>query len=978
MNKQKFKTNLTRKTKEEAFKEINDTQELYVDELIANLRNPKNDCLKTINFTSPTGTGKTNMMALLCNKMPECFFVVTTLSKGQLNHQIESNLQRLAKQGNFMVYGLCDYKSNSKLTAADIIRRLPEGKNIIWLRDEGHINTNKWQEVLSDRCFKVVNFSATNKGDNGIKCNFTNTDMLRTVHQQIGTPEQALDKLLEVKEQHKRVKGYNPCAIMRCLDRGIEDRVIAACEERGLKWINITEESFDMSDLCRDDNEYDVILNKFKIVEGIDIRRAHVLYMTNEPANAATTIQVIGRCRRNALLYRSDIDIFAPENDELHSNTTSCWVYYNVDSMHIDSDENGELCAAFCDKVSCEELKSNSVIKVKDGVMSNGLTVLELRGETGTYRVEVDSETGFNVIKPEGEFYKDELVRAEFGKPKALLHDSHDYKLWWAYVKDIEKLTVNKSVYRYNWYHGREIERQLDEDGWYYELGQKKKFARKIVISPAVNKHYSFSDDVKKELIERWRDVCNIGDMKSDYILFPYLSYYLNEEMIDCLAEMVNSTEIAKYVFQRLFHTGMVKRNERAEWQNDPQRIASYVKAMTNGIRMPGNTNSLTRAWNSFMTFLDRGLNYTKQEVSRYPTELPLHEIKIEGEDCPGICERRERYKKAYEREKSSHAYAINIKVTYNTTYKNWHETELSGNVLVSDIKKILDAAPSFLPYNAMLNDRHSAIVGTDLMKQVKDNDTKATFWSEDRSVTSKVSKYSKFQRFIQGEYSKEIEQASKKAFNGKNAFAFDSKCNSCLGYCVEYYSKYLVYGKNYLGHFIDDAMAESKCKEANDNIIVRACMLKYKENMMAAYGAGVSKLIRTINAQQLIQDKYKEFVKTVVGLGKKAARFVSSNMETHEIDKEHPLHSPVLSVRHIAGLADYIDESTIIDIKCTNSITKAHLRQVLAYHYLSTKRDDLHINKAIVYDAVSGKSVKIDLSKHECHYALPKFDGIA
>lgn len=93
---------------------------------------------------------------------------------------------------------------------------------------------------------------------------------------------------------------------------------------------------------------------------------------------------------------------------------------------------------------------------------------------------------------------------------------------------------------------------------------------------------------------------------------------------------------------------------------------------------------------------------------------------------------------------------------------------------------------------------------------------------------------------------------------------------------------------------------------------------------------------------------------------------------ETHEIDVDHPIHSPVLSVRHIAGLADYVDGHTIIDIKTTNCITQHHLMQVLAYHHLSTKRSDLRIDRVIVYDAVSGRDVSIDLSGHEYGYDLP------
>ena len=37
-------------------------------------------------------------------------------------------------------------------------------------------------------------------------------------------------------------------------------------------------------------------------------------------------------------------------------------------------------------------------------------------------------------------------------------------------------------------------------------------------------------------------------------------------------------------------------------------------------------------------------------------------------------------------------------------------------------------------------------------------------------------------------------------------------------------------------------------------------------------------------------------------------------------------------------------------------------IRQVLAYHYLSTKRSDLNIKRVIVYDATSGKSITVNI----------------
>ena len=103
--------------------------------------------------------------------------------------------------------------------------------------------------------------------------------MLRTVKQQQGSYIEALDKLVEIKNQHKRVKEYNLCAIIRHIsnDEKILQNIFKECEKRKLKYINITEENFDMSTLCQDNNKYDVIINKFKLVEGIDIRRAHVL-----------------------------------------------------------------------------------------------------------------------------------------------------------------------------------------------------------------------------------------------------------------------------------------------------------------------------------------------------------------------------------------------------------------------------------------------------------------------------------------------------------------------------------------------------------------------------------------------------------------------------------------------------------------------------------------------------------------------------
>lgn len=774
-------------TKELAFEEINKTQDYYVDELIERLNSEHNDCMKMINFTSPTGTGKTKMMSKLINKLHDCYFVVTTLSKGQLNRQIEKALNTDCKYANFTVYGTAQYKINSKLQADDIISQIPSGKKCIWLRDEGHIRTNKFDELLMSHCWKIINFSATNHGANDIKCNFTHTMMLRTVIQNIGTPAMAISKLMEVKSLHKNVKNYNPCALFRLVsnDNGLLRIVIDLCKKHGLKYINITNEDYDMSDLCKDNNQYDVIINKFKITEGIDIRRAHVLYMDNQPSNDATTIQVIGRCRRNALLYSNDIDILAKKNKKLLNETTKCFVYYNVEKMHISEDEDGELQQAFCDKISCEQLKSGIEVDVNNGKLPNGLTVIELEGQTGKFKINADENTGFNVVNPATNFYNNEIVNLKF-----------DY----AVLSDLSK-------------------------------------------------QYMISFD----------------DIKSN----------------------------------KIYHTAQYFDYAAMKWKN--QKSKPYYKIMkytkTNCIN---NKLSILTENQSNMLYSDVGNYYY----------------------CCG------------------------------DNWENGNEYESYWRVYEEDLEYF------YKKYNKIYNDEESAITGTDIMRYNKDTNQ----WVESSAVSAKVNNYNKFNRFLSNRYQNEINSGKMYCYSGKNIFNFDKKCNSLLGYCVEYYSKYRVYGNQYLRKYIERALRESHAKKNSDGIIVRACMLKYRDMMIRTFGNNVVKVLRTITVSQLVQDKYKDFVQTVVQLGTKTAEYVKSTLYAG-VDPIDNI-DPNLSIKHIKGLADYITKDTILDIKTTNNITESHIRQVLAYHYLSTKRSDLDVKKVIIFDAVSGRSVEIPITE--------------
>lgn len=110
-------------TREDAFREINTIQDKYIDELVSLIHNPNYEQMKIVNFSSPTGTGKTKMMSKLINKFPNCYFIITTLSKGQLHIQIRNNLLKDCHQQNFKVYGSADYKINSRLQADDITEK---------------------------------------------------------------------------------------------------------------------------------------------------------------------------------------------------------------------------------------------------------------------------------------------------------------------------------------------------------------------------------------------------------------------------------------------------------------------------------------------------------------------------------------------------------------------------------------------------------------------------------------------------------------------------------------------------------------------------------------------------------------------------------------------------------------------------------------------------------------------------------------
>lgn len=1012
-------------TKNEAFIEINQIQDSYIDELMRLIENPNYVAMKTINFTSPTGTGKTKMMSKLINKYPNYYFIVTTLSKGQLNLQIRDSLKQDCQQDNFYVYGSADYKINSKLDAKGIIGRIPENTKCIWLRDEGHIKTNRFDALLQNVCYKVINFSATNMHSD-IQCNFTQTMMLRTVNQSNGTPENAIEKLLEIKEIHKNVPGYNPCAIFRCVigDTALYKQIVNLCEEHNLRYIDITENTFIMAELCKDDNEYDVIINKFKIVEGIDIRRAHVLYMDNQPANNATTIQAIGRCRRNALLYRNDIDILAPENKDLLKATRECYVYYNVQNMKINSDADGELYYAFCNKISCESLKTGMTVHVEDGQLYNGLYIMELKGCTGDFVIDTDTNTGFNVVTPLTSFYSESerkfneyLFRCDSGRNNSL----NECKYSKIHIDNVPRLFLHNNEYYqlsnydrvYNTLFPNAVSGfvldYFDKCAKKYNVLILKKYLDGVRIEDILQKPLP---KISKKTMDNYIRKCKKKRGWKEHLLYNFLNFELykieditsNSYLQKDITDMMNEQSQHYLIYQCMKYEESLDNfnpifSEEKIWEIrelirllKAEKNTKVVNAIIYNVFLDNNNNNKYRhiccnkddIYYYFRKHLKIKVCKKGRGINDIDEPVPVNDVAVKIEHVNNyfkeilhlrdtivtlgistdeiietILERIMQTRENLEKSIIDEVYLSYAELFEPVTQDEINALKEGMLGTTHRISKSEFNRYVIYRHNRIVNDRESAIIGVDMMKSIKVANT--MIWIEAKAITSKVGNYNKLNGFLSSRYSDELIQAKVQCFTGKNDFKLDKKCNAALGYCVEYYSKYVVYGDSYLEGYIDKALKEAKIDTVNSSIIVRACMLKYKDMMMRSFGKATSKIIKTVSVTALLQAKYEYFVNLVVTLGTQTAKYV---LETLYSDRKALDNvDPDLSIRHICGLADYITTDTILDVKVRNNIDDKCVRQVLGYHYLSTKRSDLFIKKVIIYDAVSNKSVIIDIT---------------
>ena len=916
-------------TREDAFNEINATQDFYINELVKLINDIDYTMLKMLNFTSDTGTGKTKMMAKLINKFPDYFFIVTSLNKSGLHKQIRNNLKKDCKQKNWIVYGTADYRKNSKLQANDILDLIPKDKKCIWLRDEAHIKTNRFDELLLDyedvvgKCYAVINVSATNCDGAGITCDFSQTMMLRKINQKIVSknkgPLEALEKLIEVKEQHKNVPNYNPCAIFRLVSRNDEwyEKIKEMCNNLGLRVADLIDNDiYDTQELCKDDNIYDVIINKYKIVEGIDIRRAHVLYMDNQPGSLATIIQCIGRCRRNALLYRDDIDIFAPENSQLLKDTRECYVFYNTydietqhDDMELDEDLQN-LQMQICPFISCQRIKPGTTLNIVNGQMENGLYIMELcttyngviTGHTGQFTVELDKDLGFNVIYPSVRKYNTNITDMEEYVYFTIDKDCKKCK-----IINLANFPLNDYDAKFDWSKGKLVWNKVIP---YYNMKGTKTSLKKIEVS----------DDVIK--------------------------YFLDNKPI------INKNYILNHI--------KTNTKENKDYKNLEFRLYREVESLTELNNLP------------IQIITKDDIDECFKDLERQLCQFSTRNKELTDDQINKIIKKVENNYKSIEKELNKKKVLVVCNIKSDTLSKYIEDCDDLEKWRCNIDHKIRLQDYQYIPYKKITNDKESAVIGIEVMHMLKDdNDRDFIIWAETKSVSSKVNVYSKFKTFIDNKYAKEIDFAKDLTVKGKNTFNFDEKCNSMLGYLVEYYSKYLVYGDAYLQKYIEKAMQESNVSKPNDAIIVRACMFKYKENMMSAFGKSVGKVIKGLSTEELIQENYAEFIDTVIELGKKTSKFIKNILYKNRPAIDNIC--PNLSLAHITGLADYITEDTILDVKVRNNIDMSCIRQVLAYQYLSTKRSDLNIKRVIVYDATSDRHVTINIEpenwKENCKY---------
>lgn len=278
-------------------KDVIDLQNNAVENLLT-----QTDLKNEIVFKSPTGTGKTYMMADFMNRTisynPNVVFLVSSLSKGNLAEQNEEKFKEYISQGkftslnpylisteisgeeglhiptNYNIYILPRdlYKKNGRLMQGSMInflntitsKHLVSGlnKEIYLIKDECHIATNNLDGLSNDYFTKVINISATPKLKRGqipdVEVKEKDAIAAKLIKSIVWGEENdtlidALHKFKEIKEEYLARIGINPCMIIQISNKDEADKelkniiypALNSSDFNDLKWMLIVDKEKD-------------------------------------------------------------------------------------------------------------------------------------------------------------------------------------------------------------------------------------------------------------------------------------------------------------------------------------------------------------------------------------------------------------------------------------------------------------------------------------------------------------------------------------------------------------------------------------------------------------------------------------------------------------------------------------------------------------------------------------------------------------
>ena len=281
--------------------EAKELQERAVKKLLEVVKSGRN---KEYTFKSPTGSGKTFMMADFCNRIlterDDVVFLISSLSKGDLAEQNYNKFNEYVSNGYFNklqphlissdtngeerlyipdgknVYFLPRDKYKEKALLYDqgtleaFLQKITKyngmydnsGTKVYFIRDESHIATKKIEDKLFKYFEVVINFSATPKLSRGRIADVevkeedaVNYKLIKHIEQpdedkpddEKDTLEDAITKFEEIKKQYLNLLKINPCLIIQISNKETGDQELEKIkailkQHEALKWMYIVNE----------------------------------------------------------------------------------------------------------------------------------------------------------------------------------------------------------------------------------------------------------------------------------------------------------------------------------------------------------------------------------------------------------------------------------------------------------------------------------------------------------------------------------------------------------------------------------------------------------------------------------------------------------------------------------------------------------------------------------------------------------------